>query len=307
MSESRAWTWRHAIIKSDLPPTTRHVLLTISCYMNEMGDGCYPKQTDLMKATGLSERAVREHLEIAIQIGWLKRQEHGFRGQRWRNYEYFAAWPKTQDVEKGAAPDAGPFDEGAAPPSKTCGTSRQKDRHHVPTTSPITTPVTSPPDAQARQEGEAGFYILWSEWPNDHLPDHRETAKKLFSSLSPDDQRKAIAGIEPYRKAMVIRGKPKRMISYLKDRLFSDFHDDPEIDKDGDFIIRPHQPEWSAWMGFIRQRDGEVGVQRAAKHEILCRKTRWPSDLPLAQRVTNLAPSASGMVADSRSAEGRLL
>ncbi len=37
----RSWTWRHGILKSDLPATTRHVLLTISCHMNDLGEGAY--------------------------------------------------------------------------------------------------------------------------------------------------------------------------------------------------------------------------------------------------------------------------
>jgi len=36
-----AWTWRHAILEAELPATTKHVLLTISCFMNDVGEGCY--------------------------------------------------------------------------------------------------------------------------------------------------------------------------------------------------------------------------------------------------------------------------
>jgi hypothetical protein len=110
MSEaSRAWTWRHAIIRSSLPATTRHVLLTISCFMNDVGGGCYPTTKQLEEATGLSERAVCKHIGIAKAAGWLIVAEHGFRGQKWKNHEYCAAWP----VEEGTDPCSVPSDEKA--------------------------------------------------------------------------------------------------------------------------------------------------------------------------------------------------
>lgn len=139
----RAWTWRHLIIKSDLPSTTRHVLLTLSCFMNDVGGGCYPTQEQLAEATGLTDRSVRTHLELAESAGWLKRTEHGFRGQRWRNTEYFALWPDLLDVDKGEEARSAPSDE-------SCGTSFRKVRKEVPTTSPNTsnTPI-SPSEGEA--------------------------------------------------------------------------------------------------------------------------------------------------------------
>lgn len=276
MSETRAWTWRHAIIKSGLPPTTRHVLLTISCFMNEMGDGCYPTQKQLADATGLSERAVRQHLDVAEKAGWIKRQEHGFRGQKWRNHEYQACWPEPQDVEKGAAPDAGPSEKGEEPLAG-------KVRNDVPEGAAPDSAYQSihqsnnqsTPDARAR-EGEGDFNILWSEWPAQHRPDHRPTAESIFAKLGAEDQRNARRGAELYRTTMARRGKPARMVTYLRNRLFNEFHDGPEIDKDGDFVIRSDQPEWSVWMGAIRREHGERGVQIAARERYLCRKTRWP-------------------------------
>ena len=139
---SRAWSWRHAILKSDLSPTTRHVLLTLSCYMNDLGGGCYPTQEDLAKASGLSDRAVRKHLELAESLGWLKRNEHGFRGQRWRNTEYWALWPDLLDVEKGEEPRS-------APSAERSGTTFRKVRNDVPTTTPINSNTPKAPEGRA--------------------------------------------------------------------------------------------------------------------------------------------------------------
>lgn len=166
MSDNRAWSWRHAILKSDLPATTRHVLLTISCFMNDVGGGCYPTQEQLAEASGLSDRAVRAHIETAVKAGWLVRKEHGFRGQKWRNHEYEAAWPAQdveagrQHIEKGAEPVSGPFGEGAEPPSG-------KVRNDVPTILPSTSPRRKE-DTNVSSKSAAidqAFEAFWRAYP----------------------------------------------------------------------------------------------------------------------------------------------
>ncbi|WP_189521758.1 MULTISPECIES: helix-turn-helix domain-containing protein [unclassified Mesorhizobium] len=133
---SRSWTWRHAIIKSDLPPTTRHLLLSLSCFMNDVGGGCYPTQEQLAVATGLTDRAIRKHTEIAVENGWLERRLHGFKGRRWSNYEYFAIWPDDRN-DVPALPAEGP-----EPRSGKTGTTFLKDRNDVPTTTPSSSNTT---------------------------------------------------------------------------------------------------------------------------------------------------------------------
>lgn len=82
------FTWRSAIIHSDLPATTRHVLITLSLHMNEAGASCFPSTALLARQTGLSERVVCLHLGNAKEAGWLVSRVHGYSGQGWRRYEY---------------------------------------------------------------------------------------------------------------------------------------------------------------------------------------------------------------------------
>jgi len=89
----KPYTWRAAILKSDLPPTTRHVLLTLSCYVNDAGGSAYPSTKTLADDTGLSERAVITHLKFAVEASWLKINKHGFAGQRWARNEYYPSTP----------------------------------------------------------------------------------------------------------------------------------------------------------------------------------------------------------------------
>lgn len=132
MTKRTSWSWRQAILRSEMQATTRHVLLTIACYMNDMGEGAYPSVEQLVSATGLSKRAVIEHIKRAADAGFLSVSQHGYRGQRWKRNEYKALWPaETGDElpEKGGYPDAPPPDEGgnrSAPPSAKVVT----DDHH---------------------------------------------------------------------------------------------------------------------------------------------------------------------------------
>lgn len=86
--------WRSHILKSDLQPTTRLVLLTLSCHMNDAGESCYPSVERLVQETGLTKRSVITHLQIAKDRGWIGSRKHGFAGQAWARNEYFISWPK---------------------------------------------------------------------------------------------------------------------------------------------------------------------------------------------------------------------
>jgi len=274
MTQTRAWSWRHAIIKSDLPATTRHVLLTVSCYMNETGEGCYPTQEQLAEATGLTARAVRSHLETAEAAGWIKRTEHGFKGQRWRNHEYSAAWPETQDVVKGEEPASGPSDEGAEPdagkvrnvlPKGEEPRSAYQSSHH------------SNHQSNARERaGEGGFKILWEGWPVRNRPDSREAAEAIYSKLSPIDQARAVDLAKTFLRRCVLRKKPALLIGYLKQRKFEELYGAPDLDEEGRFLIKPGMPEWSPWLGAIRSKYGEKGVEHAVKYGLWRAETRFP-------------------------------
>jgi hypothetical protein len=85
--------WQRAIGQSDLPPTTRLVLLTVSVhFMDENGGHCYPKIADLMRFTGFSNRCVIDHLNLAVEKRWLEHWRYG-RGRSNRRWNYQATIP----------------------------------------------------------------------------------------------------------------------------------------------------------------------------------------------------------------------
>jgi hypothetical protein len=69
---SNYFSWQHAILKSKLEPTTKHVCLTIGCHMAQDGSGCFPSYNLIAEETGLSRRCVIEHVRKAADAGYLE-------------------------------------------------------------------------------------------------------------------------------------------------------------------------------------------------------------------------------------------
>lgn len=102
-------TWRGAVLKSGLPPTTRLVLLTLGCHMNDAGESCFPSIEMLCDETGLSKRAVLIHIKVASDAGWILVDKHGYGGRKWARNEYQIAWPDhVGDQPQGGACGAPP-------------------------------------------------------------------------------------------------------------------------------------------------------------------------------------------------------
>ncbi|PRZ51205.1 Helix-turn-helix domain-containing protein [Paraburkholderia fungorum] len=94
----KSYTWRHAIINSPLPGQTRHVLLTLSCHVNDAGESAYPSVKTLAREADVSEPTVVKHLRIAKLAGWLIVRKHGYGGQKWARNEYLPAIPEGFEI-----------------------------------------------------------------------------------------------------------------------------------------------------------------------------------------------------------------
>lgn len=90
------YSWRQAVLKSKLAATTKHVLVTLGCHMNDMGESCFPSIETLMEETSLSNRAIITHLDKAEQAGFIVTRKHGFAGQKWARNEYVATFPNVE-------------------------------------------------------------------------------------------------------------------------------------------------------------------------------------------------------------------
>lgn len=66
------WSWRKNILKSGLPPTTRYLLLTLACGMNDTSESCFSSVRNIAADTGLPDDAVRAGLRNAALEGWIE-------------------------------------------------------------------------------------------------------------------------------------------------------------------------------------------------------------------------------------------
>jgi len=96
--EAIFFSWRQAVLKSKLESTTKHVLVTLGCHMNEMGESCFPTIETLCEETSLSNRAVITHLKKAEEAGFIRTSKHGFAGRKWARNEYVATFPQPIKV-----------------------------------------------------------------------------------------------------------------------------------------------------------------------------------------------------------------
>ena len=63
--------WQCAIVHSNLHSSTRHVLLTMSVFMDSKGRDSTQKISDIVLTTGLSRSSVINHIGLAEKSGWI--------------------------------------------------------------------------------------------------------------------------------------------------------------------------------------------------------------------------------------------
>lgn len=249
---SRAWSWRHAVAKSGLPPITRLVLHTLGLKMDATGGSCYPPISDLVDLTGLDKKTVMKHLEIAEESGWIVVTQHGFRGQKWKRNEYVARWPgrdisgtaATADEQEGGgnppprSNDAASRQGGGAVPPRSAekvvemvpeggGNDDRKvvEEFHQDKNLPDTLPNNSPSaDAEEgvlkkvdRKKIEHAFTLWFATWKKGDVVYARNT----WFALSPEDRAECVERTPAYLRW----SKPSDLMAaavYLKNRHWRD-------------------------------------------------------------------------------------
>lgn len=261
------WAFDQPELHKDMKPGEFVVLMVLADCHNPV-NGCYPSQDYICKKTNLSERSVRDQLMKLRErrlINWSLHHEDGRRG--WNRYGL------------GFEPDF--------VPAEFAGSSTGKNEPALPANSGeyyrqdlppnlVIEPVIEPTPESPQGGGRKAFNRLWESWPVDHLPDNLEYVLKHFLRLTDVEQAYAEEVVDLYRARCAKRGEHPRMIPYLKERKFLDLVDAPEMDADGDFIIRAKRPEWSEWLGHVRKLHGAKGVEQVVSRGNIITKTRWP-------------------------------
>jgi hypothetical protein len=136
--------------------------------------------------------------------------------------------------------------------------------------------LTSTKEPPNPPDGGLRFASLWEVWPADDRG-NRDNAEGAWGKLSDASKRMAIDYAETAVGAVRRRkGRIPALVRYIRERMFEEFDGAPPIDVDGRFEIKPGMPEWGPWLGWIREKHGQRGVDSIVKIGVFRTETRWP-------------------------------
>lgn len=146
--------------------------------MNEAGDSCYPTIEQQMRDTGLSNRCIITHINLAVVCGFLIKRKHGFSGQKWSNNDYYAKYPECATLSyKGSEPNDIKTQKVVNLTTEGSEPSDIKVVNEVHTNSPYNSPINSPIDSVGKK---SQFDSFWKEYPR---KEDKIKARQLFNSL----------------------------------------------------------------------------------------------------------------------------
>lgn len=261
----KVWSWRQAILRASLESTTKLVLLALSTYMNDHGNGCYPSQEQIARDTSLTERAVRKHIALAIESGFLIKTKRNLKGKKWDSNEYEAAMPLPVFTKTREEPYSAHEQIRGEPRSGEGGTIFQDGRNHVPTNSSENSSINpkelSPSCKKSYPDDFEHFWILWPSSRRCEKPlaykAWREACKKIPDNVLMEALKRYVVTKE------VSDGFAPYPAKWLRRQRWLEFMQTPDtslptltIDDIGDDT--PENKEWGAILHSLQGMHGEA-------------------------------------------------
>lgn len=225
------FTWRSALVGADstLTPEARHVALTLSLHMSELGDSCFPGQRLLTQQTGFgSKNTVVKYLDELEKKGWLEitrpaRKLAGGPGCRGTN-TYRAVIPALSG--KGQPSDPLPDFERVTNGSRMGHPSEPEDVEDVED-------VKDLKQTRAR-EADPEFAEFWKLYPErDGKKLAKGKAEAVFHKTPKRERRALFVGVRHYAQACRSGiTKAKDAHRWLRDRDWLDWQTPAEPDPD---------------------------------------------------------------------------
>lgn len=194
--------WQKAITRqSDLPSTTRLVLLILSLRMDPKdGGNCYPGVRLIAQEANLNKDTVTTHLAKAEDEGWVNRERRGPEaGQAWRGTLYQPRIPEGVRTDRSASDGGVRSDRTKV--SKEVGptstnTSSDTDGRPFPSVSDL------PKNSSGEHNYPPAFERCWAEYPqrkgpNSKVAAYRAWRRSIQGGANPED---LLAGTERYAR-----------------------------------------------------------------------------------------------------------
>lgn len=105
------WTWRDAIRKADVAPMTKLICHSIANYVADVGKGSYPSVKQLMADSGMSNRSVATHLQLAVDAGLLEIERDRGKDGRIARTTYYPRFPDNTVLKRRADRFEEPVDD----------------------------------------------------------------------------------------------------------------------------------------------------------------------------------------------------
>jgi hypothetical protein len=125
-SSMSIWSYKKAVMQSELSSSTKIVLVALDMHVNDMGDPAFPSYSRLATLTSLSSRSVKEHVGVAEDAGWLKREKRFSKEGRQQSNLFYLQVPHhlamtsnaadEPEGELGGGESGSPMGEGGSPP-----------------------------------------------------------------------------------------------------------------------------------------------------------------------------------------------
>lgn len=152
MAEStvkRLFSWRSAVMESNLSAPTKLVALALATYMSDRGDQCHPGPTRLARDTSLHVSTVKERLRELERAGWLTcTRRGGLKGDQRLANEYVATVPAAPLFEPDQVPTAPGASGDPSPTALAPGASGDP-----------TSPLTSPESGASTRKAKNGTRV----------------------------------------------------------------------------------------------------------------------------------------------------
>jgi hypothetical protein len=152
------YRWRWAVVRSDLPSSTKLVLLVVSLHMNPDGSNAFPSANTLANLCSMARSTVFDHLRLAESQGYVCRV---------RRYNSTSIYkPRAPSWAESSQPDV-TYGDGVQGPDGVVQRAGRRGSSQPDTTPSVTTsltkryaaPASSPEGSPAPRGGPGGCAV----------------------------------------------------------------------------------------------------------------------------------------------------
>ncbi len=259
-----------SVLEADVGHVSAKMLLVcIANAHNTTSGACHPSLERLASESGMSRSSVKRWLRWLEENKYLRVLERRDDTGRQQSHTYVLTLeegsklnPSAQDVEEEST--VNPREASGEPEEGSNCEPPLKGREEVSRT-------PQPPLA-----GGLSFASLWEVWPDEHRG-NADNAEGAWNNLAGAAKVRCLAAA-PLAVSAFARRKDRfpALVRFIRERTFEEFHEAPDIDGEGAFIVKPGTPEWPLWMGWVRSKHGERGVDSIVKLGYFLTQKRWP-------------------------------